>query len=125
MSKLKLDAKFLVALVLSACGALVTALGTGGGSFHSIDGKHWIIAALAVLGSAGLVGLIDNISGIAGGIARAAVAFLSAGLASVVVALNDSVITQAEYVTAFSAAVAAAALVYHVGGGTSSSSPPA
>ena len=105
--------KALLAVLVSVVGALVTALGTSPQqSLGSLDTKTWLIAGAAVLGSGGVVWLVQNIPGVFGGIAKAAVAFLSAGVASLVVALNDNVITQAEYLTAFGAAVVATGFVY-------------
>jgi len=38
-------AKAIVAVVLSALGALIVALGVGSNAtFDSIDGKHWLVA---------------------------------------------------------------------------------
>jgi hypothetical protein len=106
-------AKAVLAVVVAAAGALVTALGTGStGDVSNIDTKHWIIAALTVLGSGAMVAALSNIPGIAGGIAKTAIAFLTAGLGSLVIALNDNHITQLEWVTAFMAAVIATGLVY-------------
>ena len=106
-------AKALLAVIVSAVGAVIVALGTTStGNFGDIDGKHWLLAALAVLGSGGLVWLVSNISGTAGGVAKAIIAFLTAGIGSLVVALDDNVISQAEWLTALSAAVVATGLVY-------------
>ena len=108
-------AKALLAVIVSLVGALVTALGTSPQqSLGSLDTKTWLITVASVLGSGGLVWLVQNIHGVAGGIAKAAISFLSAGVASLVVALNDNVISQAEYLTAFGAAVVATGLVYQV-----------
>lgn len=100
---------FLAALV-SAGGALVVALGTGNTDFGDIDAKNWLIAALAVLGSGGLVWLTEN--GPAAPAIKATMAFLSAGIGTLVLALDDSHITQAEWITAISAAVVATGFVY-------------
>jgi hypothetical protein len=111
-------AKAIVAIVVSALGALVVALGVGSNAtFGSIDGKHWLVAALAVLASGGMTALLTNIQGIAGGIAKATVAFLSAGFASLIIALNDAHITQAEWLVAASAAIVAGAAVYEKANG--------
>jgi hypothetical protein len=59
-----------------------------------------------------LVWFAQNVPGVAGGAIKTVVAFLSAGVASLVVALDDSVVTQAEWLTAFSAAAVATGLVY-------------
>jgi hypothetical protein len=105
--------KAFLALVVSAAAALVTALGTGnGGTLSSIDTTHWLIAIATVLGSGGIVALVANIQGVAGGIAKAIVAFLSGGVGSLVIATNDGHISQAELLTAFIAAVVATGFVY-------------
>ena len=108
-------AKAILAVLISAGGALVVALGTGNNSFSSIDTLHWLLAAGTVLGSGGLVWFTENTA--AAPIIKAVVAFLSAGIGSLVVALNDNVITQAEWITAFTAAVTATGFVYQVANG--------
>lgn len=106
-------AKALVAVVVAALGALVTALGPGGDKeLGDLSGQDWLVAALAVLGSGGLVWLVENTS--AAPVAKAIVAFLTAGFGSLVVALDDNVITQAEWITAIGAAVVATGFVYQV-----------
>jgi hypothetical protein len=104
--------KAVAAIVVSAAGALVTALGTGATDFDDISAQQWLIAAGAVLGSGGVVWWVENGPGAPA--VKAAVAFLSAGLASLVVALEDDVLTRAEQLTAFGAAVAALAAVYQL-----------
>ncbi len=103
--------KAVVAVVVSAAGALVTALGTSPQqNLGHLDTKTWLIAVGSVLGSGGLVWLTEN--GAAHAYIKTVVAFLSAGIASLVVALSDNVINQAEWLTAFSAAVVATGFVY-------------
>jgi hypothetical protein len=106
--------KAFIATLVSAAGALTVALGTGNnmdiGSLHATD---WLLIAGTVLGSGGIVAAVENIPSVAP-IAKAAVAFLSAGIASLVTALADNHITQAEYLVAFVAAVTATGLVYQV-----------
>lgn len=105
-------AKAIVSTVVAAVGALVVALGTGNTDFHDISTQSWLIAAGTVLASGGIVWLTEN--GVAAPAIKAVVAFLSAGVGSLVVALDDSHISQAEYLTAFSAAVVATGFVYQV-----------
>ena len=112
--------KAIAAIVVSALGALAVALGTGNTDFGDIDGKSWLIAALAVLGSGGVVWLTEN--GPAAPAIKAVMAFLSAGIGSLVLALDDDVLTRAEQVTALAAAVLATGIVYQVSNG---SEPPA
>lgn len=105
--------KAVVAIVVSAAGALVVALGTGTDqTIGNLDTSHWLLAIAAVLGSGGVVWFTEN--GPAHAYIKAVVAFLSAGIASLVTALNDSHISQAEYLIAFVAAVTATGLVYQV-----------
>lgn len=105
--------KAIVAILVSAAGAISVALGTGNdGSLGSLDATHWLLAIATILGSGGVVWLCSNIPGIAGGVAKAIVAFLSGGVASLVTALNDNHVTQAELLVAFVAAVTATGLVY-------------
>lgn len=104
--------KALAAVLVSALGALVVALGTGATDFEDISAQQWLIAAGAVLGSGGLVWLAEN--GPAAPAIKAVLAFLSAGVASLVLALEDDVLTRAEQLTAFSAAVVATGFVYQL-----------
>lgn len=118
--------KAFAAIVVSAAGALVVGLASFGSdaSLGDLDAKTWLIGAGAVLGSGGVVWFVENIHGVAGGVIKAAVAFLSAGIASLVVALDDKVITQAEWLTAFSAAVVATGFVYQLSNNTSTPPSP-
>lgn len=104
--------KALLAVVVSAAGALVVALGTGATDFDDIDSKSWLVALLTVLGSGGMVWLAEN--GPAAPAIKAVLAFLSAGVGSLVLALDDNVVTTAEWLTAFSAAVVATGFVYQI-----------
>jgi FtsH-binding integral membrane protein len=101
-----------LAVVVSAAGALVVALGTGNTDVTDLSAQSWLIAALTVLGSGGLVWFAEN--GPAAPAIKAVLAFLSAGVGSLVLALDDNHVTQAEWLTAFSAAVVATGLVYQV-----------
>lgn len=112
---MKTYTKALLAVVVSAAGALVTALGTSPQqSLGSLDTTHWLVAIGSVLGSGGVVWWVQN--GPWHTYIKTVVAFLSAGIASLVVALNDNIITQAEWLTAFAAAVVATGLVYQAPG---------
>src|SRR4249920_504414 len=95
--------KALAAVVVSALGAVVVALGTGATDFGDISTQQWLIAAGAVLGSGGLVWLTEN--GPYAPTIKAIIAFLSAGISSLVLGLDDSHLTRAEQLTALSAAV--------------------
>lgn len=106
--------KALAAIVLSAAGSLAVALGTGQTDFGDISAKSWLIAALAVLGSGGFVWFTEN--GPAAPAVKAFLAFLTAGIGSAVVALDDDIFSRAEQLTAFAAAVAATGFVYQLSG---------
>ena len=103
-------AKAILATAVAALGALAVALGTGATDFTDISTKSWLIAALAVLGSGGIVWLTEN--GPAAPYVKAVMAFLSAGIGSLVLALDDDVISRAEQLTAVAAAIIATGLVY-------------
>lgn len=106
--------KAFAAVVVSALGALAVALGTGATDFGDIDAKNWLIAAIAVLGSGGMVWFTEN--GPAAPAVKAIVGFLTAGFGSLVIALDDDVLTRAEQVTALAAAVLATGFVYQLSG---------
>ena len=106
--------KAIAAVVVAALGALVVALGTGNTDFGDIDLQTWLIAAGTVLGSGGMVWLSEN--GPAAPAIKAIMAFLSAGIGSLVIALDDNVITRAEQLTALAAAIVATGFVYQLAG---------
>lgn len=106
--------KAILAIVASAAGALAIALGMGATDFEDIDAKSWVGAAVLVLGSGGFVWLTQN--GPAAPAIKAVVAFLTGGLGSVYLALDDDVLTRAEQLTALAAAVAATGLVFQFAG---------
>lgn len=103
-------AKAIIAVIVSAAGALVVALGSGNTSVSNLDAKTWLIALVAVLGSGGLVWFTQN--GPWHAYIKTVIAFLTAGIASLIVALDDDIINQSEWLTAFIAAVLATGLVY-------------
>lgn len=105
-------AKAIIAVVVAAAGALTVALGTGATDFGDISTQSWLIAAGTVLGSGGMVWLTEN--GPAAPAIKAVMAFLSAGIGSLVIALDDGVLSRAEQLTALSAAIVATGFVYQV-----------
>jgi hypothetical protein len=108
-------AKALITLAVSVAGALITALGTSPQqSLNGLSTLQWVTVVGSILGSSGLVWWTENVPGVAGGVIKTLVAGATAGVASVAIALNDGVISQAEWLTAFSAAAVAAAAVYQV-----------
>lgn len=104
--------KAFAAIVVAAIGAVVVALGTGATDLEDISTKSWLIAALTVLGSGGMVWLTQN--GPAAPAIKAVMAFFSAGIGSLVIALDDDVLTRAEQLTAFAAAIVATGFVYQL-----------
>jgi hypothetical protein len=112
---MKKYAKAILAIVIAAGGALFTAVSTGGGTFSSVDGKHWLVAAIAVLGSGGVTWLCAN--GPDHQYIKSVVAFLSAGFGAAVIALNDNHITQPEWITIAMASVVALAGVFQISNG--------
>ena len=106
--------KAVAAVIVAALGALVVALGTGNTDFGDIDAQTWLIAAGTVLGSGGMVWFTQN--GPAAPAIKAVVAFLSAGIGSLVIALDDDVLTRAEQLTALAAAIVATGFVYQLSG---------
>lgn len=110
-------AKTTVALLIAAAGALVTALGPGDMSLGDLSTKSWIEAALAVIGSAAAVHLVDNFAGVAGSIAKAVAAAATAGLGALLLAMADESaaganITQSEWLGVFITAALATGFVY-------------
>jgi hypothetical protein len=111
---LGVNGKAIVTLVIAVVGALVTALGPGNESLADLSLQTWLVAAGTVLGSSGLVWFTQN--GPWHPYIKTVVAFLSAGIPSLVAALDDGVVTQGELLTAFSVAVAATGLVFQTYG---------
>lgn len=105
-------AKAFVGVVVAFVGALITALGPGNTSLGDLTTQTWLVVVGTTLGSGALVAVVTNIHGVMGGVAKAVYAALSAGVPSLVAAFNDGVITQGEWLTAFSVAVVATGLVY-------------
>lgn len=97
-------AKAIVAALIAAGTSLATALDDGG-----ISTGEWITAALAILGSAGVVWYVANGPGFE--YAKAVVGALTAGLTSLLVAIEDDVLTQQEWVTAVVATLLGLGLV--------------
>ena len=104
--------KAFVNVVIAIGGALVVALGTGNTDIGDISTQAWLVAAGSVLGSGAVVWWAEN--GPAAPAIKAALAFLSAGVASLAIAYSDFNITQAEWISAFCAAVVATTAVYQV-----------
>ena len=124
--------KAIAAVVISAVAALISALAGFGSdaTIGDLDWKTWLIAILFVLGSGGITWWVENVKGVAGTVIKAVVAFLTAGLGSLVVALDPNElglaeITQAEWLVALSAAALATGFVYQLPGPEPTESVPA
>jgi len=115
-------AKAVISAVVAAAGALIVALGTGNNqTIGDLGWRHYFAAILAVLGSGGIVWFTQN--GPWHPYIKTVVAFLSAGIASLVTALEDGVVSQTELLVAFTAAVAATGLVYQIPNGKPEPTP--
>ena len=104
--------KAIAAVVVSAVGALVVALGTGNTDFNDISAQGWLIAGGAVLASGGLVWFTEN--GSAAPYIKAVMGGLTAAIASLTVALDDDILTRAEELTALGAFVVGLGIVYQL-----------
>ena len=108
-------AKAVAALVVAILAAVVTALGVDSArDFGDVDTQTWLIAAGSVLASGALTWWAQNVPGTAGGVIKAVIGALSATVSSLVVALDDHVLTRVEQVTALSAFVVGLTAVYQV-----------
>lgn len=106
-------AKEVMAVLVALGAALVTALGTSPQqSLSNFTTKDWVLVIGAVLASGAVTAIPENIQGIAGGIAKAVVATGSAFVTALITAYADDIITQAELIGAFSAAIVAFTVVY-------------
>jgi len=111
--------KAVLAVVVAIIGAAATALGPGNLSVNDLSARAWLELAIAVLGSGALVALVTNIPGVAGGIAKAAMAALTAGFGALVLAMDEdsalgNKVTQAEWLGAVATAIVASGVVYAV-----------
>ena len=97
--------------ILAALIAAGTAVATGLED-NTLTTGEWITAALAVLGSGGVVWYIAN--GAGAQYAKAVAGALTAGLTSLAVAVNDDLVTQQEWLTALVAAAVALGGVWAV-----------
>lgn len=108
-------AKAILATVVAILAALATALGPDSASdFGDVDTQTWLIAIGAVLASGALTWWAENVPGTAGGVIKAVIGALAATVSSLIVALDDHVLTRVEQVTALSAFVVGLTAVYQV-----------
>ena len=107
--------KAFAALVVAILAALVTALGPDSAQdFGDVDTQTWLIALGAVLASGALVWFAETVPGVAGGIIKAFVGASAAAVSSLIVGLDDHVLTRVEQVTALSAFVVGLTAVYQL-----------
>lgn len=116
MSYLGDKGKAYATLAMAVLGALIVAVGPGDNSLGDLDLKTWLIAIGTIIGSGALVYWCENVLGVAGGAIKAWQALSTSGIASLVVALDDGHISQGEWLTAASVAIAASGLVYQLPG---------
>lgn len=117
LSKLKESYKALVGLVVIVATTLVGIMSVGDLTLGDLSLRDWLTAAAAALASAAGIALIDNITGVAGSIAKALWTAATAGVASLLLYTADDsaggpLITQHEWIAVFVAAVIATGFVY-------------
>lgn len=109
--------KAIVAVLVAFVGSLIVATSVGDQSLGDLSTRDWAQAAGAALASGGLVWLVKNIPGVAGGVAKAVAAAATAGIASYLVATGaDSAggasVTSSEWLGILSVAIVATGFVY-------------
>lgn len=112
-------AKAIIATIVAALGFLVAALGTSPQqNFSHLTTATWLIAIASFLGSGAVTWWVQNVQGVAGGIIKAVVSTGGAFITTLVTALNGQsgfgAITQAQWLTAITAALVALAATYQV-----------
>lgn len=108
--------KAVIATLVAVAAALVTALGTSPQqNLGHLTTATWLVAIGTILGSGALTWWAQNVPGIAGGIIKAVLASGGAFVAALITASNNGgPISQAEWITAISAALVALAATYQV-----------
>ena len=109
--------KAIVAIVVAFVGALIVATSVGDQSLGDLSTRDWAEAAGAALASGGMVWLVKNIPGVAGGVAKAIAAAATAGIASYLVATGadsagGATVTSSEWLGILSVAIVATGFVY-------------
>lgn len=109
-------AKAIIATLVAIAAALVTALGTSPQqNLSHLSTVTWLVAIGTILSSGAITWWVQNVQGVAGGIIKAVVASAGAFITTLVTAYNNGgPITQAEWITAISAALVALASVYQI-----------
>jgi GT2 family glycosyltransferase len=97
-------AKAIVAALVALGASLVVALDD-----DTVTSQEWLTAVLAILGSAGVVWYVSN--GPGSQYAKAIVGSLTAGITTLLVALEDNIITHQEWVKTFVAAIVGLGIV--------------
>lgn len=105
--------KAIVTLIAAVIAAVATAVGNG--SLDDLDGEAWVKVGLLIVGSTAAVWFAENVTGVLGGAIKALLAGAGAFLTQLAVSYeNDGVISQGEWLTAFSLALAALTAVYQL-----------
>lgn len=105
--------KPLVAIVVSAIGAIIAVLGTGDQNLGDLDTRAWIEIIIAILASGGITWFVENTP--AGPAIKSIQAALTAGFTALLAGYQDGVLTQGEALTALGAAIVASGFVYQLG----------
>lgn len=103
--------------IVTAIAAVLAALSAqiGQGDLDGIDGEGWVRVGVVLLGGTAFTWFAENVPGVAGGIIKAALGAGTALLTALSAAYeNDGVVTQGEWLTALSLALAALATVYQL-----------
>lgn len=109
--------KAIIAILVAFIGSLIVATSVGDQSLGDLSTRDWAEAAGAALASGGMVWLVANIPGVAGGVAKSIAAAATAGIASYLVATGaDSAggvtVTSSEWLGILSVAIVATGFVY-------------
>lgn len=105
--------KAAVTLATAVLMALIMAIGAG--SFSDLTTQDWVETAILFLTGSVVVGILDNVPGVFGGVIKAVVGAAVAGLTAWQVAFeNDHIITQGELLTIALAVVTGLSAVYQI-----------
>lgn len=106
-------AKAVATLIVTAAVGLIALL-PGNMSLADLSTDDWLVWVGAVIGSGAAVALFANIPGVYGGAIKSLMAGAGAAITSLHIALADGVVTQAEWLTAFTAFFGALGIVYQI-----------
>lgn len=108
-----------VTLVTAGITALVVAIGSG--AVSDLSTADWVQTIVIFLTGSAVVGLLDNVPGVAAGAIKAVVGAAVAGLTAWQVAYeNDHLITQGEWLSILLATITALSAVYQIPDGPDS-----